>query len=140
MSALIAPTDPFLGTWVLVPEACDYARGEPPRSGTYMLHTPDGVQYHFDMAWVDAAGEAHRASFGAVPDGAPHPFAAPGVDTMTLTRVDAVNLVSEVFHRGMLILTAVRTLSEDGRALRVAQSGQNAEGEVWENVALYRRA
>jgi len=134
-----APYQRFLGTWVLIPESCDYEQNEPPRSGTYRIEsTAEGLR--FEMAWTDSAGEQHSVSFSGVPDGKPMPFAGGELaDALSITAVSKRELNSSAFLRGKELMVAQRQLDDTGQAMRVIQLVRLPDGTSARNVSVYRR-
>lgn len=129
----------FLGTWVLVPESCDYEQNDPPLSGTYEIRLLDGT-LHFDMRWTDSSGEPHAASFSGVPDGEPKPFAGGELaDALAITAVSDRELNSSAFFRGRERMVAQRQLDDTGQAMRVIQLVRLPDGTSLRNISIYRR-
>jgi len=138
-------TDPlwkgFLGLWILDPESCRYEQGEPPRSGSYRIEETDDGRLAFHMEWVDAAGEAHRASFTGTPDGKPEPFAGGDLaDAMSVTPASPRELNSAAYMKGRELMIASRQLDETGQAMRLIQAVLLPSGEKPVNISIYVRA
>lgn len=131
----------FLGLWVLDPESCQYEQGDPPRSGSYRIEeTPDG-RLAFHMEWVDAEGEAHKASFTGRPDGEPEPFAGGELaDAMSVTPVSARELNSAAYMKGRELMVASRQLDDTGGAMRLIQAVLLPDGTKPTNISIYVRA
>ena len=131
----------FLGLWVLDPDSCQYEQGDPPRSGSYRIEeTPDG-RLAFHMEWVDAEGEAHKASFTGKPDGRPEPFAGGELaDAMSVTPVSARELNSAAYMKGRELMIASRQLDDTGGAMRLIQAVLLPDGTKPTNISIYVRA
>ena len=130
----------FIGTWILIPESCDYEQGEPPQGGSYRIEAAADGRLEFFIHWVDAEGEAHSATFGGVPDGRHAPY--PGGDLADALSIDAVSpreLTSRAFYRGKERMVAQRQLDEHGLAMRVTQLVRLPDGQSLANVAIYRK-
>jgi hypothetical protein len=129
----------FLGDWELEPESCVYEQSAPPRTGSYSISEGrDGLT--FDMAWTDAEGENHEYGFAAMPDGKPHAF--PGgdlADALSVTALSQTELNSAAFYKGRELMTATRTLVDEGAFMEVRQSVLLPDGTRPVNFARYRR-
>ena len=130
----------FLGTWELIPKSCVFEQSAPPRSGSLQIvETTEGLR--FDMAWVDAEGDAQEASFGGVPDGEPRPFDGGELaDAMSVTVVSERDLRSSAFHEGQELMVVQRQLDDTGQAMRVTQLVRLPDGSTPINVSIYRRS
>lgn len=129
----------FLGTWVLVPERCDYEQGDPPISGSYVIEEHDGALV-FHIEWTDAAGETHSADFSGVPDGQPVPFAGGDLaDALSVTAVSDRELWSSAYREGEELMVAQRQLDDTRTAMRVVQLVRFRGGTDAANVSLYRK-
>ena len=131
-------TDLFIGTWILDPEQNAYELGDPPQSGEYVI-AAQGEGYHITMAWTTTDGKALSTAYDGVPDGVLHPADAPGVDTMSMTRVDDLTLDSSAFVGEQRIAYARRVLSADYQMMTVTQSGVTPDGTSFSNLSVYHR-
>lgn len=130
----------FIGTWLLDPASGQYEQGEPPRSGSYRIEEAGG-RLAFHMEWIDAAGEAHAASFTGTPDGKPEPFAGGDLaDALSVTPVSWRELNSAAYWKGRERMIASRQLDDDGGAMRVIQAVRLPGGERPTNIAIYLRS
>jgi len=130
----------FLGTWILIPQSCEYEQGEPPTEGAYAI-TEKAGRLLFAISWTDAQGKEQSATFSGKPDGVPEPFCVPGtVDEMSVQAVSPRELRSTAFWRGKPNMIAQRQLDETGRAMRVVQVVMFPDGERLANVATYTRS
>ncbi|NDJ35755.1 MAG: hypothetical protein GYB64_13920 [Chloroflexi bacterium] len=127
--------DPFVGIWELDPEQCDYQMGEPPRQALYTIQK--GVAgYRVIISWTTAEGMNRNAVYETIPDGSVHVDEETGLEIIT-TRVDEHTLDTSARRSGQLINQARRTLTENGQAMIVTQTGWTAEGEEYTNRAVY---
>ena len=132
-------SDPFTGTWQLVPAESHYQFGPPPRRATYTIQA-EGAGYAFRVEWMDAAGRERTVQFSGIPDGQEYPYENPAIaDTVTTTRVDDRTLDTTAKRGGIVIQHARRVLSDDGRRMMVTQSGPTPGGGTYRNVAVYER-
>lgn len=129
----------FLGTWILMPETCDYQQGDPPRSGRYEIDEDEG-ELVFTIAWEDQEGNAEKASFRSVPDGSRRPFAGGELaDELSVTAISPRELNSAAFYKGEERMVAQRQLDDTKNAMRVTQVVRFPDGESLANIAIYRR-
>jgi hypothetical protein len=136
---LIADNDVFPGIWQLKPELSAYEFGTPPAEGLYTIRAAGDV-YLFEIVWKTAEGQSFKAAFSGIPDGKQYPYEDQQVaDALSMTRVDELTLDSETFKGGKRIAHALRELIEDGRVMRVTQSGRTPDGETYSNVSYYTR-
>jgi len=129
----------FLGTWVLMPETCEYEQGDAPVSGLYRIEERDG-QLAFAIDWTGADGAHHHVEFAGSPDGLPVPFAGgDAVDALSVKAVSARELRSAGYWQGEELMVAQRQLDETGTAMRVTQVIRFLDGTRLANVSVYRR-
>ena len=142
----MAHDDPYLGTWVLVPELSLYEAGRPPASGCYTIaETAPGV-LALHVRWqLEPGGPTHETGFGGRADGSSSALPAStggsgdGPDALTLTRVDARTLDSAALAQGRVLASARRVASRDGALLAVVQEQVDAAGRRTRNFQVYRR-
>jgi hypothetical protein len=129
----------FLGTWVLIPESCQYEQGDPPTAGRYVIAEDDGA-LTFRIEWTDAEGREQEVEFGGVPDGKPVPFDGGELaDSLSVTLVSDRELRSSAFRGGKELMVAQRQLDATKTAMRVVQLVRIPNGPELANVAVYRR-
>ena len=129
----------FLGTWVLIPESCDYEQGLSPRAGRYVISEAEG-RLTFTIDWVDAAGASHQVTFSGIPDGEPARFAGGELaDALAVSMPSARRLDSVAFRGGQALMFAERQLDDSGMAMRVVQQVKLPDGSRPTNVSLYRK-
>lgn len=129
----------FLGAWVLDTASCRYEQGEPPQSGRYRIEVDDN-ELVFTMSWIDAASEAHEMSFRGRPDGSRVPFNGGALaDALAITLVSDSELNSSAFNNGVELMTARRTLSENGQTMHIVQTVKLPDGTAPSNHATYYR-
>ena len=136
-------TDPiyngFLGTWVLDTATCDYQQGDPPWSDSHRIGQ-NGAELVFTMDWTDAEGETHHASFRAKPDGSKMPFnGGPLADALQVSAPSESELTSSAYYGGVELMTATRTLDEDGETMHLVQTVHLPDGTTPTNRGTYYR-
>lgn len=132
--------DGFLGTWVLTPQSCNYALGEPPREGRYTIERDGPTGLRITMTWVDSSGMSLTDTITQTPDGRTYPFRAPGMDGISLSLHSDQILETGVYRGDQRLVSVRRVLSVDGRTMTVIMSGQSTDAKPWENRAIYRRS
>lgn len=129
----------FLGTWILMPQTCDYEQGDPPVSGRYVISEHEG-RLRFVIEWTDADGASHRHEFSGKPDGSREPFSGGDLADCLATRaVSPRELTTYGYYQGRECMVAQRQLDDSGQAMRVTQLVRLDEGSTFANVAIYRR-
>lgn len=131
---------PFLGTWELDPAQSEYELGEPPQRGTYQLIRENSASEEITVAmdWTDAAGKAFYLVYTMTPDGQEHAYAdSVAVDAIQTTLLDARALETLSKKDGVVIARGLRELSDDGKTMRVIQTGKTPDGSMFTNVAVY---
>lgn len=127
----------FIGTWVLDTATCEYEQGDPPWDDTHKI-AEDGAELVFILDWTDAEGETHHASFRAKPDGTKIPFnGGPLADALQVTAPSQTELNSSAFRDGIELMTAARTLEEDGESFELIQTVHLPDGTSSSNRAIY---
>ena len=89
---------------------------------------------------VTADGKTIPISFTATLDGKDSPFQSPGVDTVALTKVDALTTSFVTKLAGKQVITGTRVLSQDGKVMTFTQKGVNAAGKPVESTMVYDRS
>ena len=129
----------FLGTWLLIPESCQYEQGAPPRQGRYTIAEETG-RLLFTIRWVDADGASHDVAFSGVPDGQPVPFAGgPLADALAISAPSDRRLDSSAFKDGELLMAAERQLDETRTSMRIVQQVRLPDGTRPTNISIYRK-
>ena len=130
----------FLGPWILDVTSCRYQQGEPPQSGRYHIAADDD-ELVFTISWIDGTGQSHEVSFRGRPDGSRVPFnGGPLADALAITLVSDNQLNSSAFCGGVELMTAQRTLSDNGQNMHIVQTVKLPDGSAPTNRATYYRA
>jgi len=129
----------FLGTWTLDTATCAYEQGEPPWEDRHRIEA-QGDELVIIMDWTDAEGETHHASFRGKPDGSMIPFnGGPLADALQITAPSETELHLSAFRGGIELMTATRTLANDGEMLELTQTVHLPDGTSPANVGIYVR-
>jgi len=129
----------FLGTWVLDTATCDYEQGDPPWADRHRIES-SGEELVITMDWTDGDGETHHAAFRAIPDGRKIPFnGGPLADALQISAPNETELNSSAFRDGIELMTAMRTLDEDGEAMLIVQTVHLPDGTSPTNRGTYLR-
>lgn len=133
--------EPFLGIWELDADASEYELGAPPQSGTYQLvidSASEPGQIAVAMDWTDATGKDFHMVYFMTPDGQDHAYPnSPAVDAVATTLLDAQTLETVSKKDGQPVARGLRELSDDGKMMRITQSGKTPDGGSFKNVAIY---
>ncbi len=130
---------PFLGKWELDASESRYEVGDPPEKATYLIEGDD-QQLVFQVSY-DLGGLQMTLTYIAQPDGLLHDYddANGIVDQLMTTVVDSNTLSTTSWSEGIEIAHATRTLSDDGLAMTIRQTGTGEEGESFCNLSVYRK-
>jgi hypothetical protein len=88
---------------------------------------------------VTADGKTIPISFTATLDGKDSPYQGSGLDTVVLTKVDALTISYVNKLAGNQVATGTRVLSQDGKVMTFTQKGVNAAGQPYESTSVYDR-
>ena len=138
-AALAAAPDPVIGTWKLNLAKSTFNPGPAPKSQTRSYEqTPQGIATTIKTTGADGKESTSTMTFNA--DGKSYAMVGnPGIDTVTITRVDAQTVNSTQMKAGVPVGTAVRTVSKDGKTLTFTQKGTQPSGAKYEDVSVYDR-
>lgn len=98
-----------------------------------------GVSEKLTGTIVTADGKSIPISFTATLDGRDSAFTSPGVDTLVLTKVDALTISYVTRLGAKQIASGSRVLSADGKTMTFLQKGVNAAGAPFESAMVYDR-
>jgi hypothetical protein len=133
-----SPPDPLLGSWTLNVSLSKYEPGPAPTSVRLTFAT-DGDWATEALEIVDADSRHSVLGLRGRYDGKDYPLIGTAAATVVLVREDAYTTKSIVRENGRLLATYRRSVSEDGQILTVIQTGTNANGERFNNTAVYQR-
>jgi hypothetical protein len=136
-----APPHPSaLGTWKLNVAKSRFAPGPRWRSQvrTYSLQPDGGVLVRWEG--VGAHGEPMHVSFVSRLDGKDYPMkGSDKYDTLNAVPVDAFTVKSVEKRRGKVAGIAIRTLSPDGKVMRITDEGTDRSGEKFSQLLVFER-
>jgi hypothetical protein len=137
---LATASDPFVGTWRLIPEKSTFEKGAPPPPpGVSMTYTRDG-----DVVTVTATvplpdGKERKIVHTETYDGKPHDRyeGKPNGETLTHRRIDERTVETVWRKDGQPTAITTRTVSPDGRVLTsVVRSPGKSDAD---NVMVYEK-
>ena len=132
--------DPFLGRWLLDPKASRYADHRCPRRMVIdMAPEGDGIRYHSET--VPAVGEVFHVDYSAHYDGKPAIVTGDrGILLPVSLQRDGPRHVRATYTSAMqVVATSDRTLSPDGKIMKVVTVSHDAFGQSQTTVGIYRR-
>ena len=130
--AVMAQSDPFIGTWKLNIAKSKYSSGPVPRSQTqaYEAHG-DGMKV--SLEGIAADGSRIAWSYTADFDGKDYPISgagAPnGADAVAIKRISADTYEATFKKDGKVVGTGRDTVSKNGKVKTVAAKGTDANGK-----------
>ena len=135
-AAVLAQSDPHVGTWVLSLEKSKYAPGTAPKSQTSVF-AATGQEMKVTTKAVTASG-TNNTEYTASFDGKDHPVKGnPDWDTTSLKRIDSHTIEFTRKKAGKVVQTARSTVAKDGKTRTVTVTGVNAQGQKVNTSALY---
>ena len=132
--------DPFLGRWVLDPKASHYADHRCPKRMVIEM-TLDGRGIHYHSETEPAVGETFHVDYTANYDGKPAMVTGDhGILLPVALHREAAGHVTATYTSALRVMaTSERTISADGRVMRVITTSHDAFGQNQTNVGVYRR-
>lgn len=131
--------DAAIGSWQFHAADSTYESGPAPRESTRVFERA-GDKVRFIHTGLAANGQPFRTEYTAGYDGSDYPVTGSGrYDTVSQKRIDARTVDLTFRLRGAVTVTARRTVSEDGRQMRIEASGKNPDGKSFRNILIYRR-
>jgi hypothetical protein len=138
-AAVVAQSDPAVGTWKLNPEKSRYSPGPAPKSNVITI-VAAGDTLKISSKGTDASDKPTTTSYTATFDGKDGPITGnPAYDTVSHKRIDANTTEQTRKKEGKTVQTAVRKISADGKTMTVTSRGETATGRTLNNVAVYER-
>lgn len=128
------------GLWILQPEACRYALGQPPKSGRYRIKQLMDDALFLESEWVSRSRRVHALQFTGVLDGRPHPLSGSRIaDAIQLEYISTLQLNSSAWREGRKVMWAERMLTLPD-TLQIDVYGYLAVASVYRNIDVYQRA
>lgn len=130
-AALIAQTEPFLGTWELNLAKSSITRGAPPQSETIAnVAEPGGFKSTLTSVTGRGTGvEIHHYNF----DGGFHQTEGSDPRELSFKRIDRRTIESDTRRNGQITVNRRFVLSEDGKTMTVTASGVTGGGQKYTN-------
>jgi hypothetical protein len=139
--ALLAQSNPLVGTWKLNSEKSKFNPGPGPKSMTRTVEAQgDGVKYTFDG--ISADGIAIAYSFAVNFDGKDNAITGSmpsGADNISVKRIDSNTFDATLKQGGKVIGTSKVEVSEGGKVTTVTSKGTNATGQATNDVSVYNK-
>jgi hypothetical protein len=131
-----ASPDPVLGVWKLNLSKSKFNPGPKPRSQTRTYaNTPEGVQV--TIRTIAANGHSSTIEFPDRYDGKDYPMKGSEVaDALALVRINDYLAEATMKHAGMVVATAKRRVTDEGKTLIIDYSEPNSEHPV-DNELVY---
>ena len=135
---VFAQTDAHMGTWKLNVAKSKFDPGPPAKSET-RTYESTGDGYKFSGERVAADGSTHPEGFTVKYGGKDSPITgdAAGSDTVNVKLIDANHIDSTSKKDGKALYTSKVVVSKDGKVMTITSKGTNANGQQFNNVAVY---
>ena len=137
--ALLAQSDPAVGTWKLNAAKSKYNPGPPPRSQTLTISAAgNGVTVM--SRGTDGAGKPLATDYTVAFDGKDVPVkGSPSYDATSAKRVDANTTELTRRKGGKIVQTSRRVVSADGKTMTITTTGVNENGDRISNVGVFEK-
>lgn len=141
MSSVSAQSkSPGMGTWKLNLEKSKYSPGPAPKSATVKIE-PSGKGIKVSAEAMTPDGRTIATEFTANYDGKDYPMkGSPAVDTVALTRVDALTNTRVDKKGDKVVASHRRVIAKDDKTWTVEIKGTNPKGEPFTNFLFFERA
>jgi hypothetical protein len=141
--ALASPADspsPFAGTWVLIVGKSTFDPGPPLKSHTFRIAQIRGGGIHGTIDNVKGDGSATHLDFTAAFDGKYVPLTgSTEANSVSLAQVNPTTFQYVFKKAKKRIEWGTFTVSEDGKTMQGALSGNKADGTVWNYHYVFDR-
>lgn len=137
-SAALA-ADSAIGTWKLNLAKSTFSPGPAPKSQIRSyVESAQGIT--LTIKTVAADGKESTSTLSFKDDGKPYPVTgSPDFDTVSVTRVDALNVTSVQMKSGKAVGSGARAVSKDGKSLTFSAKLTDAKGVKHDDVSVYDR-
>jgi len=140
---LLGADDPFVGTWKLNLDKSKFAPSQPGRAVkeetlTIEMTNDDGT---VTMRGTREDGSAILVKYSTPITGGPVKYDSPLPAGLIVTskRLDQRTVEMVTMRDGKEVSTQRNTVSADGKTLRAASKGVNAQGQSFEGVAVWEK-
>jgi len=140
LTGMAMAADPVLGTWQLNLVKSKFSPGPAPKSMTRTYEESAQGTVTLTINTTSAEGKTGSVTYPYKNDGKPYPVSGTAdADMASVTTVTASKASFKQIRAGATIATGVRTVSNDGKTLTVAQKGTHASGAPFDDVMVYDR-
>jgi hypothetical protein len=140
LSGLLAAstTDPVLGTWKLNLSRSRFNPGPAPRSQTRTyVQTPNGIEV--TIRSIDLKGRSSTIEFPEKYDGKDYAVQGSDVaDALAMVRINDYMAEASMKHGGMVVATARRLITDEGKTLVISFKELSSEHPV-DNELVYEK-
>jgi hypothetical protein len=131
-----AAADQHSGTWKMNPDKSKYSPGPAPKSTAVKVEADEkGVKINAEG--INADGSPLHVQYDAKFDGKDYPVTGvPYADTVSVKRVGADTIESNMKKGGQVVMTVTSTVSKDGKTRTSTFKGKDAAGHDVLNVVV----
>jgi hypothetical protein len=132
-----AVADPVVGTWTLNVAKSKFDPGPAPKSQT-RTYSADSAGISLEVKGIGADGTATSQESTFKYDGKAYAMkGAVDYDAISLKRVNGSTVKSIMTKAGKPVGTTTRTVSAHGKVLTLSTKATDANGNTYDNVAVY---
>ena len=137
MAIAAAAADQLSGTWKINPAKSKYSPGPAPKSLTVKVDS-DENNFNVSADGTDADGKPTHVAYNAKFDGKDYPVTGlPYAETVSVQRVDASTVQSNLKKDGQVVMTVTTAVSKDGKTRTSTFKGKDEQGHDVNNVVVY---
>jgi hypothetical protein len=137
VSSVRAESDPRIGSWKLNLSKSKFSPGPPPASET-RTYEAQGSDIMTTIERVDADGKNISQHYNATADGKDRPSGpANGTITLSIKLLGPNTWAGTSKKDGKVVSTNRAVISNGGKVFTFTTTGTNAQGQAFNNVAVY---
>jgi len=137
LAVAAAAADQLSGTWKINPAKSKYSPGPAPKSLTVKVDS-DENNFNVSADGTDADGKPTHVAYNAKFDGKDYPVTGlPYAETVSVQRVDASTVQSNLKKDGQVVMTVTTAVSKDGKTRTSTFKGKDEQGHDVNNVVVY---
>ena len=136
----VRAADPLIGTWKLDLSKSIFSPGPAPKSQIRAYQLVPGGGMKLTITTIDVEGKSQSIDLPATPDGKTYPITGPGLaDSIMLTQLTDRTVEAKLKHGNVIVGTARRELSPDGKTMTITYTGIDREGGQVSNITVYAK-
>jgi hypothetical protein len=139
--AVLAQTDPFVGTWKLNVKKSKFVPG-PPRKSETRIVSPGPLGMAVSVKRVNGDGSTQEFEYTTNLDGASYPMVGHGpygANTIAANLTAPNTIQSTLSKDNKVVATATSLVSNGGKVLTITTKGTDTNGKPFTSIAVYEK-